>query len=92
MGEEGARCAMTRLERIRADLPTATYEPADVAWLVETVDTLSHALRAWHERRYCSQSERYGCSACMALARLEEPDCGKTRFPFDWSGNRGDAE
>jgi len=75
---------MTRLERLQADLPTATYEPADVAWLVDRVDECAAALReadavlvgsdvAGAERAW-PHVIRVKRVIHTALARLEEPD------------------
>ena len=66
---------MTRLARIRADLPTATYEPGDVAWLLETVDKLAAGLRvAKHSKKVRQRVHERSCIECSALARLEEPE------------------
>ena len=73
----------TRLARIRADLPTATYEPEDVAWLVELVDKMKLFLahKTTCEVRWLipeAKVHRIGCTCGLddVSARLEEPDHG----------------
>src|SRR3990167_2752881 len=72
------REGMTRIARIRADLPTATHEPADVAWLVEMVEKLNRALLQIRDVPVDGHGQAYywqgRALAQEALARLEEPD------------------
>ena len=75
---------MTLLERIRADLVTATYEPADVAWLVERLD---EAVSILHEAKGIivgadvvgaaktfPNAVRANARILAWLARLKEPE------------------
>lgn len=70
---------MTHLDAIRARLKVGRHAETattrgDVAWLVETVDSLGKELTVQHKLQHGARCVYKHCMQRDALARLEKPD------------------